>query len=106
MVEAGLAYAALAAGLGGAAAEYRAILSMVGDAWGSHSNEDGLAQLGRLADWLDEITTAAQRNAATAAQQAVSYEIAQIAMPHVAEVTQAVQTAEEMIRGSLLGAPW
>ncbi|MRH89370.1 PPE domain-containing protein [Nocardia sp. SYP-A9097] len=105
MADAGLAYTALAAGLGAAAAEYRAILAVVGNAWGSHSNEDGLAQLGQLADWLDEITTAAQHNAGAAAQQAVSYEIAQLAMPHLTEVTQALHTAEDMIRGSLLGAP-
>ncbi|MFI5779335.1 PPE domain-containing protein [Nocardia sp. NPDC051570] len=105
MAETGLGYAALAAGLGGAAAEYRAILSVVGDAWGSHSSQDGLAQLGQLADWLDDITTAARHNATTAAQQAASYEIARFAMPHVAEMAQAVHTVEDMVHGSLLGVP-
>ncbi|MET7768241.1 PPE domain-containing protein [Nocardia sp. NPDC005366] len=105
MAEAGLAYTALAAGLGGAAAEFRAVLAVIGEAWGSHSNEDGLAQLARLADWLEDTSTAARDNAATAAQQAASYEIARVTMPHVTEVAQAAHTVEDMVRGSLLGAP-
>ncbi|WP_328712586.1 PPE domain-containing protein [Nocardia salmonicida] len=105
MAEAGLAYAALALGLGEAGAEYRAILSVVGNAWGSDSSEEGIAQLAQLADWFDDITTAAQHNAATAAEQAASYEIAQLTMPHVGEVAAAVRMAEEMVSGTLLGAP-
>ncbi|MBF6302416.1 PPE domain-containing protein [Nocardia amamiensis] len=105
MAEAGLAYAALALGLGEAGAEYRAILAIVGNAWGSDSSAEGIAQLAQLADWFDDITTAAQHNAATAAEQAAAYEIAQLTMPHVDEVAAAVRMAEEMVSGTLLGAP-
>jgi hypothetical protein len=105
VAETGLAYSGLSAGLGGAAAEFRSILSVIGDAWGSKSSEDGIAQMRGLADWFDEIATAARQNAETAAHQATSCEIAQVAMPHVAEVTQAVRTAQAMLHGSVLGAP-
>lgn len=105
MAEAGLAYAALEIGLGEAGAEFRAILSVVGEAWGSESSEEGIAQLAQLADWFDDITTAAGHNAAAAARQAASYELAQLTMPHVGEVVDAIRTAEQMVAGSLLGAP-
>lgn len=105
MAETGLAYAALAVGLGEAGAEFRAILSAVGEAWGSESSEEGIAQLAQLADWFDDITTAARHNAAAAAQQAASYELAQLTMPDVGEVIDAIRTAEQMVAGSLLGAP-
>jgi PPE-repeat protein len=105
MAEAGLAYTALALGLAEAGAEYRAILAVVGNAWGSDSSAEGIAQLAQLADWFDDLTTAAQHNAATAAEQAAAYEIAQLTMPHVDEVAAAVRMAEEMVSGTLLGAP-
>ncbi|MFE9789615.1 PPE domain-containing protein [Nocardia salmonicida] len=105
MAEAGLAYGALAVGLGEAGAEFRAILSVVGNAWGSDSSEEGLAQLAQLADWFDAISTSAQQLAATAAEQAASYEIAQLTMPHVGEVSAAVRMAEQVLSGTMLGAP-
>ncbi|MFC9437143.1 PPE domain-containing protein [Nocardia sp. NPDC057030] len=105
MADVGLAYAELAVGLGAAGTEFRAILAVVGDVWGSASNEDGLAQLAQLADWFDEATAAARENAAIAAEQAVSYEVAQLTMPHVGEVAAAVRTAADLLSGSLLGAP-
>ncbi|MCX4093081.1 PPE domain-containing protein [Nocardia sp. alder85J] len=105
LAEAGLAYAALAAGLGEAATEYRAILSVMGDAWASSGNEDGLNQLAALSDWLDKTSAAAQSNAAIAARQAAAYEVARNTLPHIVEITQAVQAAEDLVRGSLLGAP-
>ncbi len=104
-VEAGLAYAALAIGLGEAATEYRAILAVMGDAWGSSSSEDGLNQLAALSDWMDKITSAAQSNAAIAARQAAAYEVARNTLPHIVEITEAVRAAEDLVRGSLLGAP-
>lgn len=105
MAEAGLAYAALALHLGEAGAEYRAILAIVGNAWGSDSSAEGIARLAQLADWFDDLTTAAEHNAATAAEQAAAYEIAQLTMPHVDEVAAAVRMAEETVSGTLLGAP-
>lgn len=105
MAEAGLAYTELAAVLGAAGTEFRAILAVVGSAWGSDSSEDGLAQLAGLSSWFDTITAAATDNAATAAQQAVSYELAKVAMPPVGEVDQALRSAETMLSGALLGAP-
>ncbi|MQY24970.1 PPE domain-containing protein [Nocardia aurantia] len=104
-VEAGLAYAALAVGLGEAATEYRAILSVMGDAWGSSSSEDGLNQLAVLSDWLDKIAAAARSNAAIAARQAAAYEVARNTLPHIVEITEAVRAAEDLVRGSLLGPP-
>ncbi|MFI6999120.1 PPE domain-containing protein [Nocardia sp. NPDC050175] len=105
MAEAGFAYTALSARLSDAAMEYHGILSVVGNAWGSHSSQDALAQLAQLGAWLDASAAAARSNAATGAQQAAAYEIAQLAMPHVAEVSQALHTAEDLIKGSLLGGP-
>ncbi|MGW4741954.1 PPE domain-containing protein [Nocardia xishanensis] len=105
MADAGSAYAEFAAGLGAAGAEFRAILSIVGGAWGSDSSEDGLAQLAGLSTWFDVITAAATDNAAVAAQQAASYELARLGMPPVGELSAAVRSAEDMLRGSLLGAP-
>ncbi|MFF3228105.1 PPE domain-containing protein [Nocardia suismassiliense] len=105
MGDAGLAYAEFAAGLGEVGTEFRAILSVVGGAWGSDSSEDGLAQLAGLSTWFDAITAAATDNAATATQQAASYELAKLAMPPVGELNAAVRSAEDMLHGSLLGAP-
>lgn len=105
MAEAGVAYSALALGLAGAGTEYRALLTMIGTAWASESNGDGLAQLALLADWFDDITAAATENAAVAAEQAVSYEIAHLAMPHLGELTAAIDAAKELVSGTLLGAP-
>ncbi|MFI6172422.1 PPE domain-containing protein [Nocardia sp. NPDC051052] len=105
MAEAGFAYTALSARLSDAALEYHGILSVVGNAWGSHSSQDALAQLAQLGGWLDASAAAARSNAAAGAQQAAAYEIAQLAMPHVAEVSQALHTAEDLIKGSLLGGP-
>ncbi|MEU7145825.1 PPE domain-containing protein [Nocardia sp. NPDC046473] len=105
MAEAGFAYTALSARLSDAAMEYHSILSVVGNAWGSHSSQDALAQLAQLGAWLDASAAAARSNAATGAQQAAAYEIAQLTMPHVAEVSQALHTAEDLIKGSLLGGP-
>ncbi|PXX61706.1 PPE family protein [Nocardia tenerifensis] len=105
MAEAGAAYAEFAAGLGEAGTEFRAILGVVGHAWGSDSSEDGLAQLAGLSTWFDAITAAATDNAATAAQQAASYELCKLGMPPVAELSAAVRSAEDMLAGGLLGAP-
>ncbi|MBU3065198.1 PPE domain-containing protein [Nocardia sp. NEAU-G5] len=103
--EAGLAYAGLATGLAAAATEYRAILSVLGDAWSSSGSADGLNQLAALSEWLDRMTASTQSNAAIAARQAAAYEIARTALPQLVAVTQAVQAAEDLVRGSLLGAP-
>ncbi|MBU3068081.1 PPE family protein [Nocardia sp. NEAU-G5] len=105
VAETGLTYGAFGAGLGEAAAEYRAILSVVGDAWGSESSRDGLAQLAQLADWLDRLGVAARQNAETALHQATSYENAELAMPPVAEVAEAERIARTMVQGTPLGAP-
>ncbi|WP_067844533.1 PPE domain-containing protein [Nocardia lijiangensis] len=105
MADAGAAYAEFAAGLGAAGVEFRAILSIVGGAWGSDSSEDGLAQLAGLSTWFDAITAAATDNAAVAAQQAASYELARLGMPPVGELSAAVRSAEDLLCGSLLGAP-
>lgn len=105
MADTGLAYAEFAAGLGEAGTEFRTILSIMGGAWGSDSSADGLAQLAGLSTWFDAVTAAATDNAATAAQQAASYELAKLGMPPVAELSAAVRSAEDMLEGSLLGAP-
>lgn len=102
---AAIAYTELAAALTSANTEFRALLALVANAWGSESSADGLAQLAGLSDWFDEITAAATDNASVAARQAASYELAKLAMPPVAEVTAAVRAAESMLAPGPLGPP-
>ncbi|MGY1982899.1 PPE domain-containing protein [Nocardia gipuzkoensis] len=105
MSGAAIAYAELAAALASANTEFRVLLALVANAWGSESSADGLAQLAGLSDWFDEITAAATDNASVAARQAASYELAKLAMPPVAEVTAAVRVAESMLAPGPLGPP-
>jgi PPE-repeat protein len=105
MAGAGLAYSGLAAELSEAATEYRAILSVLGDAWGSSTSADGLNQLAGLTEWLDRITASAHANAAIATRQAAAYEIARTTLPHLVEVAETARAAEDLMRNSLLGAP-
>ncbi|WP_157121014.1 PPE domain-containing protein [Nocardia miyunensis] len=104
MTEAGLAYSGLAAGLTEAATEFRAVLSVLGDAWTSSSSADGLNQLAALAEWLDGIAAAAQSNAAIAGRQAAAYQLARNTVPQLAQVDQTIHAAQDLLHGLLPGA--
>lgn len=103
MTEAGLSYGELAAGLNEAATEFRAVLSVLGDAWSSSSSTDGLNQLVALAEWLDRSAGSAQANAALAARQATAYQITRTTVPHLVDVAEAARVAEDLMRGSMIG---
>ncbi|WP_216897438.1 PPE domain-containing protein [Nocardia alni] len=104
MTEAGLAYSGLAAGLTEAATEFRAVLSLLGDAWASSSSADGLNQLAGLAGWLDRIAAAAQSNAEIAGRQATNYQLARTTVPQLAQVAEAIRGVENLVHGILPGA--
>ncbi|WP_459549320.1 PPE domain-containing protein [Nocardia sp. X0981] len=106
MAEAGAAWTELAATFGAAVVEYDQVLARIRAAWRSPDSEVVLERITRLRDWLADAATAAGQNATRAGGQAVAYEVARLAMPHIAEVA-ALEDLKQGIEqaGAALGAP-
>ncbi|HLS76883.1 MAG TPA: PPE domain-containing protein [Nocardia sp.] len=106
MAESGAAWGALAASLGAAVVEYDQIIGTIRESWRSDGTDEVLQRISQLREWLAEAAIAAGENATRVAGQVVAYEVAQRAMPHVADLA----ALEEMGRGieqagAALGSP-
>lgn len=106
LAEAGAAWTQLAATFGAAVVEYEQILVRIRAAWRSPDSEVVLERITRLRDWLADAATAAGQNATRTGSQAVAYEVARLAMPHIAEIA-ALEDLKQGIEqaGATLGAP-
>ncbi|WP_328395528.1 PPE domain-containing protein [Nocardia sp. NBC_00416] len=106
MAEAGTAWARLAAAFGAAVVEYDQIMARMRDSWRSTESGPAIDRFTTLREWLVDAAAAAGRNASLAGGQAVAYEMASLAMPHMAEIaamTAAIRSMEQI--GAALGAP-
>ncbi|WP_327151648.1 PPE domain-containing protein [Nocardia sp. NBC_01329] len=106
MTEAGAAWSELAAAFGTAVVEYDRIMARMRDSWRSTESGPAIDRFATLRHWLVDAAAAAGRNASLAGGQAVAYEVARLAMPHMAEIaalTAAIQSLEQI--GAALGAP-
>ena len=106
MAEAGTAWTQLAGSFGAAVVEYDQIVAELRESWRSDGSDLFLERIGKLRDWLVDAAASAGRNAASAGGQAAAYEVARLAMPHVAEIA-ALEAAKQSIEhaGAALGAP-
>ncbi|MEV5834329.1 PPE domain-containing protein [Nocardia sp. NPDC052112] len=106
MAEAGTAWTQLATSFGAAVVEYDQIVAELRESWRSDGSDLVLERIGKLRDWLVDAAASAGRNATSAAGQAAAYEVARLAMPHVAEIA-ALEAVKQSIEhaGAALGAP-
>ncbi|AZG48439.1 PPE domain-containing protein [Gordonia insulae] len=109
LVEAGLAWADVAAELGSAGAEYGSILAALGVHWRSSYTSEAFEKLTRLVPWFAEAAAAAGRTAARAETQAAAVTVARMTMPNLAEVDLAekakdVATTVSALAPALVGA--
>ncbi|MEV5648572.1 PPE domain-containing protein [Nocardia sp. NPDC052254] len=106
MAEAGTAWTQLAASFGAAVVEYDQIVAELRELWRSDGSDLVLERIGKLREWLVDAAASAGRNATSAGGQAAAYEVARLAMPHVAEIA-ALEAAKQSIEhaGAALGAP-
>lgn len=105
MAAAATAYAALADQVEQAAAEYRAVLAVLDEAWSSQAATEGLSAMSALSGWLDQLMAAAGHNADIAGRQAAAYRTARTTLPDAVAVAQAVQYAHMLVPDALIGAP-
>ncbi|WP_063130244.1 PPE domain-containing protein [Nocardia fusca] len=106
MAEAGAAWSRLAAVFGAAVIEYDQIMARMRDSWRSTESGPAIDRFAALRHWLADTAAAAGRNASLAGGQAVAYEVASLAMPHLddlAALTAAARSLEQV--GAALGAP-
>lgn len=106
MADASAAWARLGASFGAAALEYDQIVARIRQSWSSDESEAVIERIARLRDWLGEAAAQAGRNATHAGSQAVAYEVAALAMPHVNDLA-ALENAKRGVEqaGAALGAP-
>lgn len=106
MADAGAAWAKLAASFGQAVLEFDQVVARIRESWTSEDSETAIERIGVLRDWLVDAATTAGHNATCAGGQAIAYEVAQLAMPHVVEIA-ALEAAKLAIEqtGATLGAP-
>ncbi|WP_280434397.1 PPE domain-containing protein [Nocardia carnea] len=106
MAEAAAAWSRLAAVFGAAVIEYDRIMARMRDSWRSTESGPVIDRFATLRHWLVDTAAAAGRNAALAGGQAVAYEVACLAMPHMADIaalTATIRSLEQV--GAALGAP-
>lgn len=106
MAEAAAAWGRLAAVFAAATADYDRIVAVIDDHWRSPVSAQTVERIGRMRQWLAQTAAAASQTASRTGAQATAYEVAQLAMPHAAEVValeQARRSAEQV--GAALGAP-
>ncbi|MFQ6324607.1 PPE domain-containing protein [Nocardia sp. CWNU-33] len=106
MADASTAWAQLATSFGAAVVEYDQIVAAIRESWRSSESDVVLERVTKLRDWLIDAAAAAGQNATRTAGQAIAYEVARLAMPHVAEIA-ALEAAKKGIEqaGAALGAP-
>lgn len=106
MADAGAAWSRIAAAFGAAVIEYDRVLAQLRESWRSSESELAIDRFAALRHWLVDAATAAGRHAAMAGGQAVAYEVASLAMPHLADLAAleaTVRSIEQM--GAALGTP-
>lgn len=106
LVEAAAAWTGLAASFGAAVGEYDRIIAGIRGHWQSETSDDVVERLSAMRTWLTDIAAAAARNAEHTAFHAASFEVARLAMPHIAEIAalhEALRTLQAV--GTSLGGP-
>ncbi|MCP2317571.1 PPE family protein [Nocardia amikacinitolerans] len=106
MAEAAQAWTRLGVSFGAAVPEYDQIVKAIGESWRSETSPEILDRITKLREWLLEAAGSAAQNAAKTGSQALAYEVARLAMPHVAEIA-ALEEAKKSVEaiGAGLGAP-
>ncbi|MEV0337636.1 PPE domain-containing protein [Nocardia sp. NPDC050713] len=106
MAEAAQAWTRLGVSFGAAVLEYDQIVKAIGESWRSETSPEILDRITKLREWLLEAAGSAAQNATKTGSQAVAYEVARLAMPHVAEIA-ALEEAKKSVEaiGAGLGAP-
>jgi hypothetical protein len=106
MADASAAWAQLAASFAAAVVEYDQIMSTIRESWRSSQSDAVVERITGLRDWLVDAAAAAGQNATRASVQAIAYEVARLAMPHVAEIAALEATKQSIEQaGAALGAP-
>lgn len=106
MAEAAQAWTRLGVSFGAAVAEYDQIVKAIGESWRSETSQEILDRITTLREWLLEAAGSAAQNATRTGSQALAYEVARLAMPHVAEIA-ALEAAKKSVEaiGAGMGAP-
>ncbi|TQM28752.1 PPE domain-containing protein [Nocardia bhagyanarayanae] len=106
MAEAAQAWTRLGVSFGAAVPEYDQIVKAIGESWRSETSPEILDRITKLREWLLEAAGSAAQNATKAGSQALAYEVARLAMPHVAEIA-ALEEAKKSVEaiGAGMGAP-
>ncbi|MCP2289319.1 PPE domain-containing protein [Nocardia amikacinitolerans] len=106
MAEAAQAWTRLGVSFGAAVLEYDQIVRAIGESWRSETSPEILDRITKLREWLLEAAGSATQNATKTGSQALAYEVARLAMPHVAEIA-ALEEAKKSVEaiGAGLGAP-
>ncbi|WP_068056989.1 PPE domain-containing protein [Nocardia xishanensis] len=106
MAEAAQAWTRLGVSFGAAVPEYDQIVKAIGESWRSETSPEILDRITKLREWLLEAAGSAAQNATKTGSQALAYEVARLAMPHVAEIA-ALEEAKKAVEaiGAGLGAP-
>lgn len=106
MADASAAWTRLAATFGAAVVEYDRIVAEIRESWRSPESEVVLERITTLRGWLVDVAASAAQNATRAGSQAVAYEVARSAMPHMAEIAALEETKRGIEQaGAALGAP-
>ncbi|MFC9892426.1 PPE domain-containing protein [Nocardia sp. NPDC127579] len=106
MTEAAQAWTRLGVSFGAAVPEYDQIIRSIGESWSSETSPEIMDRITKLREWMVEAAGAAAQNATKTGSQALAYEVARLAMPHVAEIAaleEAKKSVEAISAG--MGAP-
>ncbi|MEV0031884.1 PPE domain-containing protein [Nocardia sp. NPDC050793] len=106
MAEAAQAWTRLGVSFGAAVLEYDQIVKAIGESWRSETSPEILDRITKLREWLLDAAGSAAQNATKTGSQALAYEVARLAMPHVAEIA-ALEEAKKSVEaiGAGMGAP-
>ncbi|WP_067833201.1 PPE domain-containing protein [Nocardia lijiangensis] len=106
MAEAAQAWTRLGVSFGAAVPEYDQIVKAIGESWRSETSPEILDRITKLREWLLEAAGSAAQNATKTGSQVLAYEVARLAMPHVAEIA-ALEAAKKSVEaiGAGMGAP-
>ncbi len=99
-----IAWRALAAGIGAAAADFGRILDDLGGMWLSRNSDAVLSRMRALSDWLADAAATAARTADAAECQGVSQRVACEGMANIVDEDALPTTSDIGLGGPLLGA--
>ncbi|NKY58341.1 PPE domain-containing protein [Nocardia flavorosea] len=103
MIEAGIAWAEIAASFAAAAFEYEGIVARLRDHWDSTVSGPLVESFTVLRDWLVDAAENASTNSVCCAAQATAHETARSVMPHGADITalESLKNTMEMVDAAL-----